>query len=72
MIGLVDKLAKSYPDLIVQHKAVFFPFFQDLLKSSDKKKVVSVAKILEEWIKAYRKESVSEEEEQGEEEKKQE
>jgi len=70
MVGLVDKIAKSYPDLIVQHKAVFFPFFNDLLKSSDRKKVVSVAKIIGDWIKAYRKEPETEEEEGLEEDRK--
>lgn len=53
-IRLILMIAKNYPDLLQELKEYIMPLLSDLFDSGDKKKVLSLSKILEEWIKQYK------------------
>jgi hypothetical protein len=66
MIGLVHKIAKSYPDMIQDMKQPFLNLFNEIMDSGDKKRIISMAKIIDEWTKAYKKNNLGAVEEEDE------
>ena len=59
-ISVIQRIAKNYPNHILSlyDRLDLNGYLKRLLGSSDRKKVIAVLKIIEEWVKAYKSESL--------------